>query len=101
MSEFTRAGASVLRPAPTVSPGGVRSIMGALPMASASIMGGGALQAGANPALAGLLAAGAALAPEGGRAAMRSNLIQELMRNPGRAAMRPTPSIPAILSGGE
>lgn len=98
MSEFTRAGAAILRPASTVSPGGVRAIAGAVPLAAASILGGGALQAGANPVVAGLLAAGGALAPEAGKMAMRSNLMQTLMRNPTAAATRPAPALQGLLA---
>lgn len=98
MSEFTRAGASVLRPAPTVSPGGVRSIAGAVPLATASLLGGGALQSGASPVVAGLLAAGGALAPELGRAGMRSNVVQSLMRNPASVPAQSVPTIPGLLS---
>lgn len=101
MSEFTRAGASVLRPASTVSPGGVRSIAGAVPLAAASLMGGGALQYGASPVVAGLLAASGALAPEVGKAAMRSNLVQSILRNPASVPMQSIPSLPGLLSGSQ
>lgn len=98
MAEFTRSGAAVLRPAPTVSPGGVRNIAGALPVATASLLGGGALQAGMSPVVAGLMAAGGAVAPEVGRAAMRSNIVQTLLRAPQRAVSQPFPVMPGIMS---
>lgn len=101
MAEFTRAGAATLRPAPTVSPGGVRSLSGAMPAAAAALMGGGALQSGMNPIAAALMATGGALAPEGFRAAMRSNIVQELLRNPVKALTQPLPVLPGLLSGGE
>lgn len=99
MSEFTRAGAAILRPAPTVAPGGVRSIAGAVPLAAASALGFGAVQAGMNPVVSALMAAGGALAPEIGKAAMRSNLVQQLMRNPATALTQPIPALPGLLSG--
>lgn len=98
MSEFTRAGASVLRPAPTVAPAGVRSIAGALPVASAAALGGGALQAGATPLAAGVLAAGGAIAPEVARSAIRGHFIQQLLRNPKRAVSQNAPVLPGLLS---
>lgn len=98
MSEFTRAGAAVLRPASTVSPGGVRAIAGAAPLAGAGILGGAALQAGANPLTAGLLAAGGAIAPEVGRSFMRGNLMQQLMRNPAAVPAQAAPMLPGLLS---
>ncbi len=101
MAEFTRAGAAVLRPAATVSPGGVRAIAGALPLAAASVLGGGAIQAGVSPVVAGLLAAGGALAPGAGRAAMRSNLIQALMRDPASVLTGAAPALPGLLSSGQ
>jgi hypothetical protein len=98
MSEFTRAGAAVLRPAPTVAPGGIRSIAGAAPLAGASILGGGALQAGVDPLMAGLLAAGGALAPEVGRSFVRGNLMQQLMRNPAAVPAQAAPMLPGLFS---
>lgn len=98
MSEFTRAGAAVLRPASTVSPGGVRAIAGAAPLAGAGILGGGALQAGADPLMAGLLAASGALAPEIGRSFVRGNLMQQLMRNPAAVPAQAAPMLPGLLS---
>lgn len=100
MGDFTRAGASVLRPASTVSPGGVRAISGAVPLASAGAMGAGVLGMGGNPALAAIVAAGGALAPEAAKAAMRSNLAQQLMRGPKQALTQPLPSLAGLLSGG-
>lgn len=97
MAEFTRSGASVLRPASTVQPGGIRSIAGAVPAASAAIMGGGALTAGMGPLVAGGIAAGAAFAPEIGKAMMRSNLAQGLLRDPRRALTQPLSALPGLL----
>ncbi len=97
MGDFTRSGASVLRPAATVSPGGIRSIAGAFPTAFAALMGGGALQAGLSPLLAGGLAASAAVTPELGRSIMRSNPVQQLMRGPGLLATQTLPVAPGLL----
>ena len=97
-SDFTRAGAAVLRPAPTVNPGGVRAVSGAVPVALASVFGGGALQAGASPVVAALLAAGGALAPEASRAVMRSNFVQSLVRNPAGLAVQTSPVLPGLLA---
>lgn len=98
MADFTRAGASVLRPAPTVSAGGVRSISAAVPTATAALVGGGALQAGMSPLTAAAMAASGALAPEAGRAFMRNNLMQTLLRDPNTALRQPLPTLPSILS---
>lgn len=82
MAELTRAGAAVLRPAPTVAAGGQRAIMGALPAGLASIGGAAAYGAGAGPL--GLLAGGlaGAAAPAVGQAAMRSGPMQAALRDP-------------------
>lgn len=86
MSELTRAGAAVLRPAPAVLAGGGRSIQGGAQTALASAGAAAAYGAGGGPL--GILASGllGAAAPAIGKAAMRSGPIQSLMNNPGAFA---------------
>lgn len=96
MADFTRAGASVLRPSPTTLPGGGRSWTQALPVVGASAAGGGALYAGLDPAVAAFLAAGGAALPAASQAAMRSYIVQNLLRDPIQAvggAMTPVPGL--------
>lgn len=94
MTELTRAGAAVLRPAPSVNPGGQRSIAGALSagLASAGGLAGYSAGMGVPGAIVGGLAGAAA--PIVGQAFMRSGPIQGLLRNPMapvRGAMRLLP----------
>jgi hypothetical protein len=98
MGEFTRAGASVLRPAPTVNAGGARSVTEALPLASAAMLGGGALSAGANPLAAGAMAAAGALAPVAGQSVMRSQPVQSLLRGSlAENVLRTYPVTPGVM----
>ena len=98
MADFTRSGAATLRPAPTVLPGGQRSISEALPLALASMAGAGGIAAGLNPAVAAALAAGGALAPSVGQMAMRSAPIQAMMRDPLGAMTQVGRTIPGLLA---
>jgi len=98
MGDFTRSGAAVLRPAPSVNPGGARTITEALPAALAT--GGAAMGYGAGLGPAGMAAAGigAATIPFMGQSLMRSNPVQSMMRNPAGTVMQSAPTMPGILS---
>jgi len=98
MADFTRAGAATLRQAPAVSPGGVRSVSEALPLAGGALFGGGALQAGMSPEIALALAAGGTLAPAASQAAMRSNLMQSMLRDPAAVAGQTARMLPGLLA---
>ena len=98
MADFTRSGAATLRPAPTVLPGGQRSISEALPLALASMAGAGGIYAGLGPVVAGALAAGGALAPSVGQMAMRSPPIQAMMRDPLGTMTQVGRTIPGLLA---
>lgn len=98
MADFTRSGAATLRPAPTVLPGGQRSISEALPLALASMAGAGGIAAGLSPAVAAALAAGGALAPSVGQMAMRSAPIQAMMRDPLGTMTQVGRTIPGLLA---
>jgi len=98
MADFTRAGAATLRQAPAVSPGGVRSINEALPLAGGALFGGGALQAGMSPEIALALAAGGTLAPAASQAVMRSNLMQSMLRDPAAVAGQTSRMLPGLLA---
>lgn len=98
MADFTRSGAATLRPAPTVLPGGQRSISEALPLALASMAGAGGIYAGLGPVVAGALAAGGALAPSVGQMAMRSAPIQAMMRDPLGTMTQVGRTIPGLLA---
>lgn len=101
MSEFTRAGAATLRPAPTVNAGGVRTISEALPAGLAAAAGYGAYGAGLGPAgMAGAAMAGAAL-PVAAQGTMRSNAMQTMLRDPLRALTQPYPVAAGLLSQGQ
>ncbi|MFG6573217.1 hypothetical protein ACGYLO_16610 [Sulfitobacter sp. 1A13353] len=98
MADFTRSGAAVLRPAPTVNPGGARTISEALPAALAT--GGAAFGYGAGMGVGGAAAAGigAASLPFMGQALMRSNAVQSMMRNPTGTVAQSAPTVPGLLS---
>jgi hypothetical protein len=98
MADFTRAGAAILRPSPTVSAGGARSIRETLPLAGAALTGGGALQASMDPLTAAAAATAGALAPTIGQAAMRSTPVQMMLRDPYLAIARPATTVPGILA---
>lgn len=97
MGDFTRSGAAVLRPAPTVNPGGQRTITEALPAGMAAGGGAAAFGLGLGPAgIAGMAAAGAA-APAISQSIMRSNPVQSMMRAPVRTLAQPYPTLPGLL----
>lgn len=98
MADFTRAGAATLRPAPTVSAGGKRTLSETLPLVSAALTGSGALQAGLDPAAAAIVAAGGVMAPSAAQAAMRSMPIQMMLRDPYMTIARPATTIPGLLA---
>jgi hypothetical protein len=98
MADFTRSGAATLRPAPTVLPGGQRSISEALPLALASMAGAGGIAAGLSPAVAAALAAGGALAPSVGQMAMRSAPVQAMLRDPLGTMTQVGRTIPGLLA---
>ncbi len=82
MADFTRAGAAILRPAPTVMAGGERAVAGL-----GGVMGGvvgSTLGAGPTGAIIGALAGAAA--PIIGRAAVRSGAVQSVLRDPASVA---------------
>lgn len=98
MVDFTRSGAATLRPAPAVSPGGVRSISEALPAALGAAGAGGAIGAGLGPLGAIIGGVGGALAPAVSQMAMRSNQIQAMLRDPLRAMTQIGRTIPGLLA---
>lgn len=100
MAEFTRSGAGTLRSAPTVNPGGERSWADAMPIAASTAAGTAAYGAGLGPVGMGIAAVGGATLPYAGQRFMRSNLMQELLRNPARAVTNPAPMLPGLLSQG-
>ena len=92
MTEFTRAGAAVLRPAPTVMAGGQRAVAGI-----GGVMGGiagSSLGVGPLGVAAGGIAG--AVAPLIGQAAMRSGPIQEFIRNPAGVAVNAARLAPGV-----
>lgn len=98
MTEFTRAGAAILRPAPTVAPGGVRTIAESLPLALASLGAGGSYAAGLGPVGLALGGAAGALAPTVGQAAMRSSAVQAALRDPSSVVANIGRVIPGLLA---
>jgi hypothetical protein len=98
MTDFTRSAAAILRPAPATSPGGVRRISEALPIALATLAGGAGYQAGLGPVAAGLAAAAGAVAPAASQIAMRFAPLQSLVRNPVRAIAETARVAPGLLS---
>jgi hypothetical protein len=98
MTDFTRSAAATLRAAPATSPGGVRSISEALPLALASMAGAGSYGAGLGPLGIGLAAAGGALAPSMGQMAMRSPPIQAMLRDPLGTMTQIGRTIPGLLA---
>ena len=98
MADFTRSAAATLRPAPTVLPGGQRSISEALPLALASMAGAGSYGAGLGPIGIGLAAAGGALAPSVGQMAMRSAPAQAMLRDPLGTLTQIGRTIPGLLA---
>lgn len=93
MGDFTRSGAAVLRPAPAVPAGGLRTSQGIGASTGGAI---GALVGGTPGALIGGTA-GVAL-PALGQAAMRSNAMQTLLRNPYQLPRQSVPMLPGLLS---
>jgi len=93
MGEFTRAAAANLRPAPAVPAGGIRTSQGIGASTGGAI---GALVGGTPGALIGGTA-GVAL-PALGQAAMRSNAMQTLLRNPYQLPRQSVPMLPGLLS---
>lgn len=98
MADFTRSAAATLRSAPSVLPGGVRSISEALPVALASMAGAGSYGAGLGPLGIGLAAAGGALAPSVGQMAMRSAPAQAMLRDPLGTLTQVGRTIPGLLA---
>lgn len=98
MADFTRSGAAVLRPAPTVNPGGARTITEALPAALGAGGAGAAMAAGLGPMGMAAGGIGGATLPFAGQAMMRSNLLQGLMRNPAGTVAQSAPTMPGLLS---
>lgn len=98
MTEFTRAGASVLRPAPAVSAGGTRTIAESLPLALASLGAGASYSAGLGPVGLGLGAAAGAMAPSIGQAVMRSAPVQAILRDPAGGLLRSTRGMTGLLA---
>ena len=98
MTDFTRSAAAILRSAPATSPGGVRRISEALPIALATLAGGAGYQAGLGPVAAGLAAAAGAVAPAASQIAMRFAPLQSLVRNPVRAIAETARVAPGLLS---
>lgn len=82
LGELTRAAAGVLRPAPSVSAGGVRTVS---PQLITALLGGAAGQAIAPGPIGMALGAVAGAGAQGlGQAAMRSTPVQSLMMDPMR-----------------
>lgn len=98
MTEFTRAGAAILRPAPTVAPGAARSITEAIPLAASILGAGGGYAAGLGPVGLALGGAAGALAPSVGQAAMRSGAIQAALRDPSSILANASRVIPGLLA---
>lgn len=98
MTDFTRSAAATLRAAPATSPGGVRSMSEALPLALASMAGAGSYGAGLGPLGIGLAAAGGALAPAVGQMAMRSGPMQAMLRDPLGTMTQMGRTIPGLLA---
>ena len=95
MQDFSRAGAAILRPAPTVSPGSNRNF--ALPGGLAAFGGTAGFAIGGVPGA--ILGAGAAQsAPSAGQAIMRSNAMQSLLRDPTSIPRQAVPMLPGLLS---
>jgi hypothetical protein len=99
MADFTRSAAAALRPAPTVQPGGVRTVSEALPAALGAMGAAGAFGAGMSPM--GIAAAGvaSALAPAVAQMGMRSAPVQSLLRDPARAIAMAGRVAPGLLAG--
>ena len=93
MGEFTRAAAANLRQAPAVPAGGIRTSQGIGASTGGAI---GALVGGTPGAIIGGTA-GVAL-PALGQAAMRSNAMQTLLRNPSQIPRQSVPMLPGLLS---
>lgn len=93
MGDFTRSGAAVLRQAPAAPAGGIRTSQGIGASTGGAI---GALVGGTPGALIGGTA-GVAL-PALGQAAMRSNAMQTLLRNPYQLPRQSVPMLPGLLS---
>jgi hypothetical protein len=98
MTDFTRSAAATLRPAPAVSPGGVRSISEALPAALGTAGVGAAIGAGLGPFAAIAGGVGGALAPALGQMAMRSAPVQAMLRSPGAATLQASRILPGLLA---
>lgn len=98
MTDFTRSAAATLRPAPAVSPGGVRSISEALPAALGAAGAGGAIGAGLGPLGAIIGGVGGALAPAVGQMVMRSNPMQAMLRDPLRTLTQTGRVVPGLLA---
>lgn len=98
MTEFTRAGAAILRPAPTVAPGAIRSFAEAIPLAASILGAGGGYAAGLGPVGLALGGAAGALAPTVGQAAMRGAAIQAALRDPSSILANASRVIPGLLA---
>jgi hypothetical protein len=96
MTELTRAGAAVLRPAPATLPGGTRTISDVLPLVTGALGSGAGLAGG--PLGAALGGAAGLAAPALGQAAMRSAPVQALLRDPKAALMNIGRTIPGLLA---
>jgi len=98
MADFTRSGAATLRQAPTVNPGGQRTITDALPAALGFGAYGLGNAMGASPV--GSIAAGVtgAALPAIGQSVMRSNAAQAMLRDPVTGILQNMPVLPGLLS---
>lgn len=98
MTDFTRSAAATLRPAPSVLPGGQRTISEALPLALATLAAGGSYGAGLGPYVSGLAAGAGAMAPAVSQIAMRSPPVQAFLRNPSSAIAQAARFVPGLLA---
>lgn len=98
MTDFTRSAAATLRPAPTVLPGGQRTISQALPAASAAAAASAGYGMGFDPLSLGITAAGGAFIPAVGQLAVRSAPVQALLRDPMGTIAQTVRTVPGLLA---
>lgn len=99
LGDLSRAAAGILRPAATVSAGGVRTVS---PQIISGLMGAGVANAmmPGSPIIASLLGAGlGAAATSGGQALMRSTPVQSLMMDPMRRIAQTLLAAPGTAAG--
>lgn len=99
LGDLSRAAAGILRPAPSVAAGGVRTVS---PQVMLGLAGAGAANAmfPGNPALASIVGALAgAGATSGGQAIMRSTPVQSLMMDPMRRIAQSLYAVPGAMAG--